>query len=173
MQKISSFISKMKFYLIIPLMANIFLTKGQADVEYDEYIEWEHFKRIHKKSYTEENKRREIWSQNIQQIAKLNLKRRFSIGLGEREQSYEIGFSLKMNQYGDLTNQEFNFLLNGFKVPKEFEKEEFNQNLKNELFYTSSEILPISVDWRENGYVTEVRDQGMCGCCYIFAAGIR
>ena len=164
----------MNFYLILTIIFSIAtLALSQHDINTDDdENEWEEFKRVYEKSYSDEQRRREIWSQNRQRIAKLNLKRRVSEGLEGLEQLSETGFTLKMNKYGDLTHEEFRLLLNGFKATKHYEKDadqkiDFEQREMNDYINTAA---PTSIDWRNYGYVTAVRDQGMCGCCYVFAA---
>jgi C1A family cysteine protease len=168
---------KMKFYFLATLiLTSLLLALCQSDIDIDDDQEWEEFKRVHEKSYTDEQRRREIWSQNRQRIAKLNAKRRLFTDLEPGEQSSDTGFTLKMNKYGDLTHEEFSVLLNGFKIPKEYEKDtdrktvNRERDLVAEYFDNIETAVPTSIDWRNNGFVTAVRDQGMCGCCYIFAA---
>jgi C1A family cysteine protease len=37
-------------------------------------------------------------------------------------------------------------------------------------FNLRAENIPQQVDWRKQGAVNEVQDQGKCGCCYAFSA---
>ncbi len=127
-------------------------------------------------SSNDEQRRREIWSQNRQRIAKLNAKRRLFTDFETDEQSSDAGFTLKMNKYGDLTHEEFSLYLNGLKVTKQYEKDtdrktaNSERDLVAEYFETIETAVPTSIDWRNKNFVTGVRDQGMCGCCYVFAA---
>lgn len=72
-------------------------------------------------------------------------------------------FKLAMNQFGDLTNEEFKSLYLGFKMPKDSliggETFEIKKNLQ----------LPTSFDWRTKGVVTKIKNQGQCGSCWAFS----
>ena len=70
------------------------------------------------------------------------------------------GYKLAINKFADLTNDEFRGMYAGYK------------GRNSELLSTSeatsfrSEELtdvPPSMDWREKGAVTPVKDQGQCG----------
>ena len=72
-------------------------------------------------------------------------------------------FTLGINQFSDLTPQEFKSLyINSGSKPSlgSFGCKTFT--------YTGS-TLPLSVDWRTKDVVNPVRDQGQCGSCWAFA----
>jgi len=110
--------------------------------------QWEAWKLENGKVYSssEHDKRFEIFKDNLRFINEHN--------------SANLGFTVAMNSFGDLTAKEF--------------ASQFNRvNITGTPGLTRSAVnpeVPDTWDWRTKGAVTGVKDQGQCGSCWSFSA---
>ncbi|XP_027346948.1 zingipain-2-like [Abrus precatorius] len=100
----------------------------------------------------ERQKRFKIFKDNVNYIEAFN---------SAANKPYKLG----INQFADLTNEEFKAPRNGFKGHM------LSSITRTPSFkYENVSAVPSSIDWRQKGAVTPIKNQGQCGCCWAFSA---
>ncbi|KAL9355361.1 hypothetical protein Peur_053331 [Populus x canadensis] len=91
----------------------------------------------------EKEKRYLIFKENIERIEAFN-------------NGSDRGYKLGVNKFADLTNEEFRAMYHGYK-------RQSSKLMSSSFRYENLSDIPTSMDWRNAGAVTPVKDQSTCG----------
>lgn len=144
----------LSFILLLCLIVES--TYGLTEV-FNQHL-WNKFKKSHGKTYLSdehEQFRYDLFKKNLEVIEKHNSE--YSMGLKT--------FTLGVNYFADWSFEEFKNKMFGTRVGNATRK----NNLGTFLRLPKHINLPEEVDWRKEGAVAEVKNQGECGSCWAFS----
>lgn len=125
------------------------------DLESDENL-WELYERwrSHHRLSTdlrEKHKRFNVFKHNVKYIHEFNKK--------------DKPYKLKLNKFGDLTS--FEFKTHYFSKIKHY-RTLHGERRPTGFMYQNVTRVPPSIDWRQKGAVSPIKDQGQCGEPFFF-----
>uniref|UniRef100_A0A1J3EMQ9 Senescence-specific cysteine protease SAG12 n=2 Tax=Noccaea caerulescens TaxID=107243 RepID=A0A1J3EMQ9_NOCCA len=109
-------------------------------------------------SESEKKSRFEIFKKNLEFVRSFNM---------NKNKTYEMN----VNEFSDLTDEEFRATYTGLVIPEGMTGNLTSESSKTVPFRYGDSDAAESMDWRNEGAVTPVKNQGSsCGACWAFAA---
>jgi len=81
----------------------------------------------------------------------------------------ENSFTMGLNQFSDLTNEEFQAQIACLNMPQGTQSTGVETLELPQFLEANDNEPPATVDWRAKGAVTGVKNQGACGSCWSFS----
>lgn len=136
------------FLLVTFLAAQVFAIFSPEELQ----TQFEQWVKEHRKVYSDEEVlyRFRIFQQHLEFVQNFN--------------SEGHSFSVGLNHFADLTNSEFLEKYGGLHRPLVHIPES-----EHTVHFEPAQTLPTSIDWRNKGVVTPVKNQGQCGSCWSFS----
>ncbi|XP_031396063.1 senescence-specific cysteine protease SAG12-like [Punica granatum] len=153
-----AFMSKLFLYVLIAILGlwpsqARSRTLHEASTMLEKHEQWmSQFGRVYADEI-EKQTRFAIFKSNLEYIESVNR---------DGSKPYRLG----LNVFADLTNEEFRTTRTGYK-PSFHSK----SSVRTPPFrYENISEIPPSMDWRQKGAVTPIKNQGHCGSCWAFSA---
>ncbi|KAI4336256.1 hypothetical protein L6164_014802 [Bauhinia variegata] len=124
------------------------------DSLWDLYERWRSHHTV-SRNLNEKHKRFNVFKANVMHVHNTN--------------KMEKPYKLKLNKFADMTNHEFRSTYASSKV-NHHTMFRGTPRGNGTFMYENVQRVPPSVDWRQKGAVTGVKDQGQCGCCWAFSS---
>ncbi|KAE8573296.1 digestive cysteine proteinase 1 [Halyomorpha halys] len=148
----------MKLFVTLSCLSVLVILSAAAPSK-NELEEWTKFKVTYDKKYSsaEEGRKMEIFLENKKRVEEHN--QRYKKGL--------VSFSMSLNKFSDLTEDEFRSMKTGFINSGKPSRKPI---LKTKQSLLRRGDVPQSFDWRDKNAVTPIKDQKQCLSCWIFSA---
>ncbi|XP_043726340.1 vignain-like [Telopea speciosissima] len=157
MEKTIVLIIALSFALFLGLAQSLDFTEKDLESENSLWNLYEKWRSHHtvSRDLSEKPKRFNVFKENAKFIHEFNKK--------------DHPYKLKLNKFGDLTNHEFRNFYASSKVKHHNMMRGSSRAATGGFMYEDFDRSPASIDWREKGAVTPIKNQGQCGSCWTFS----